>query len=581
LDARERIVNQEIELKSHGADEHGLLPKVFDQFQRGLIDRREFIRFATLLGVCAATAYARAGVAEPAMAANKLPFPAPEPGAKRGGTLRIGHTVPRMVDPATYNWLEMTNQTRPILEALAMVGADNVVRPMLLESWQPSADLRTWVLRVRQGVMWHNGEELTAEHVAWNLRRWSDPSLGSGNLGSSTFVALTQPAGGKDSKGGVTRRQLPGGVEVVDRYTVRLNLAQPVLSVPEDCAEQCTLVVHPSFVPPFSHNPLGTGPYTLAELRVGQRCILKRITHATNGKPLRYWGGDVYLDEIHFYNYDLGNQTAALASGAVDAIYELTVDQLELARTLPKVRILTVPAAQTLVCRMQVDTKPFDDIRVRRAVLKAADNAAIHRLVFGDLGSVGDNFHVAPVHPEYFPLPPSVRDVAGARQLLKEAGYQDGIDLTISVGNTDGLWMQAVCEALRDQVRDAGIRLAVEVLPETKYEEVWDKVPFGASSWGHRPLGTMVLSQAYRTGASWNESHFSDPEFDRALSEAEATLDVVERREKMQKVERILRDAAVMIQPLWRPVFSLAAAGVHGYQAHPARQIHLTKVWVS
>jgi peptide/nickel transport system substrate-binding protein len=561
--------------------EHPRLAEVVGQFQRGLLDRREFLRLATLLGAGAAAAYARAGLAAPAMAGNALPFAAPEPGARRGGTLRIGQSVMRMIDPATYNWLEMTNQTRPILEALAMVGPDNVVRPMLLESWQSSANLETWLLRVRQGVMWHNGDELTAEHVAWNLRRWSDPALGSGNLGSSTFVALTEPTGAKDSKGGVTRRQRPGGVEVLDRYTVRLNLAQPVLSVPEDCAEQSTLIAHPSFVAPLSRQPIGTGPFTLAELRVGQRCILKRITHATNGKPLRYWGGDVYLDEIHFYNYDLGNQTAALASGSVDAIFELTVDQLELARSIPNARILTVPAAQTMVCRMQVDVKPFDDIRVRRAILKAADNAAIHRLVFGELGSVGDNFHVAPVHPEYFPLPPVARDVAGARRLLREAGYANGLDITISVGNTDGLWMQAVCEALRDQLGDAGIRLAVEVLPETKYHEVWNKVPFGASSWGHRPLGTMVLSQAYRSGAAWNESHFSDPEFDRALSQAEATLDVRERRAKMQRVEQILRDAAVMVQPLWRPVFSLAGSRVHGYQAHPARQIHLNKVWVS
>jgi peptide/nickel transport system substrate-binding protein len=545
------------------------------------MDRREFVRFATLLGVTASTAYATAGLTAPLMAANTLPFPAADPRAKRGGTLRIGHTVTRMRDPATYNWLEMTNQSRSILEALTMVGADNVVRPMLLESWQPSADLRTWILRVRRGVMWHNGEELNAEHVAWNIRRWCDPTLGSGNMGSSTCSALTEMLGDKNSPGGATRRPLKNGVEVLDTYTVRLNLAHPVLSVPEDCAEQCSLIAHPSFVAPLSHQPIGTGPYTLADLRVGQRCILKRITQTTNGKPLRYWGGDVYLDEIHFYNYDLGNQPAALASGSIDAIFELTVDQLELAQSIPGAQILSVPAAQTLVCRMQVDAKPFDDIRVRRAVVKASDNVAIHRLVFGDHGSVGNNFHVAPVHPEYFALPQGTRDIAGARQLLKEAGYENGIDLTIAVGNTDGPWMQAVCEALRDQVKDAGIRLAVDVLPETKYEEVWNKVPFGAGSWGHRPLGTMVLSQAYRTGAAWNETHFSDPEFDRALSEAESTLDVTERRVKMQKVEQILQDAAVIIQPLWRPVFSLASSRVHGYQAHPARQLHLQKVWLS
>ncbi len=91
----------------------------------------------------------------------------------------------------------------------------------------------------------------------------------------------------------------------------------------------------------------------------------------------------------------------------------------------------------------------------------------------------------------------------------------------------------------------------------------------------------MALAQAYRGGASWNESHFSDPEFDQALSDAEATLDVAARKAKMQKVEKILQDAAVVIQPMWRPVFILAAAKVHGYNAHPARQMQLTKVWIS
>ena len=561
--------------------DHPLLATVSDQLEKGLIGRREFIRFATLLGVTASVAYARAGLAAPAMGASTLPFPAVEPGAKRGGILRVGHTVTRMQDPANYNWLEMSNQTRPICEFLTLVGPDNVVRPMLLESWQPSPDLKAWTLRVRKGVLWHNGEELIADHVAWNIRRWSDPALGSANMGSSTFAALTEYSQELDSTGKPIRRQIRGGVEVLDRYTLRLNLAHPVLSVPEDFGEYGAIIVHPSFVPPFSHQPIGTGPYTLAELRVGERCILKRITKMTDGRDFHYWGGEVFLDEIHFYNYTLENQPAALASGAVDALFELTVEQLELARSIPGARILTVPAAQTLCCRMQVDVKPFDDIRVRRAVIKATDNAVIKQLVFGEHGAVGGNYHVAPVHPEYFPLPPVTRDIAGARQLLKEAGYDHGIDLTITVGNTDGPWMQGVCEAIRDQVKDAGINLSVDVVPEPKYQEIWNKVPFGASSWGHRPLGTMVLSQAFRTGASWNESHFSSPEFDSALSEAEATLDATERKVKMQKVERILQDAAVMIQPLWRPVFSLAASNVHGYMAHPARQIHLTKVWLS
>jgi peptide/nickel transport system substrate-binding protein len=562
-------------------DEHPLLPELRGQLHQGLMQRREFIRFATLLGVAAGAAYAMAGISAPAMMGDTLPFPAVDPAAKRGGKLRVGEMVARMEDPATYNWNEMANQTRPMLEYLTMVGADNVVRPMLIESWAASADLKTWTLRVRSRVMWHNGEELTAEHVAWNIRRWSDPALGSSNLGLSTFAALTEFTGEKDSKGGAVRRALKNGVEVLDSRTVRLNLAKPVLSVAEDCGEFCTLVVHPSFTPPLSHNPIGTGPYTLAELRVNDRCILKRITKTTDGKDFHYWGGEVYLDEIHFYHYEQENQTAALASGSVDAIYELPVDQIELAQSIPGAQILSIETAQTLCCRMQVDVKPFNDIRVRRAVVKAADNAAIKKLVFGDHGLVADNFHVAPVHPEYFPLPRVARDVAGAKQLLKEAGYDKGIDLTIVVGNNDGPWQQAICEALRDQVKDAGINLAVNVIPATKYWEVWKKLPFAATSWAHRPLGTMALAQAYRTGASWNESHFSDPEFDKALSDAEASIDLPTRKARMQRVEKILQDAAIMVQPMWRPVFTLASGKVHGYKPHPARQIQLNKVWMS
>ena len=545
------------------------------------MSRREFIRCATLLGMAAGTAYAIAGMSAPAMAGDTLPFPAVDRAAKKGGRLRIGEMVARMEDPATYNWNEMANQTRPMLEYLTMVGPDNVVRPMLIDAWQASADLKIWTLHVRNGVMWHNGEELTAEHVAWNIRRWSDPALGSSSLGLSTFAALTEFTGDKDSKGRALRRALKNGVEVIDRHTVRLHLAKPVLSVAEDCGEFCTLVVHPSFKAPLSHNPIGTGAYTLAELRVGDRCILKRITKTTGGGEFHYWGGDVYLDEIHFYHYEQENQTAALASGSVDAIYELPVEQIELAQSIPGAQILSVETAQTLCCRMQVDVKPFDDIRVRRAIVKAADNAAIKKLVFGEHGLVAYNFHVAPVHPEYFPLPPLVRDVAGAKRLLKEAGYDKGIDLAIVVGNNDGPWQQAACEALREQVKEAGINLAVTVVPAMKFWEIWTKVPFGATSWAHRPLGTMALAQAYRTGASWNESHFSDPEFDQALSDAEATIDVTARKAKMQKVEKIMQDAAVVVQPMWRPVFMLASGKVHGYKPHTARQMQLNKVWMS
>jgi peptide/nickel transport system substrate-binding protein len=228
---------------------------------------------------------------------------------------------------------------------------------------------------------------------------------------------------------------------------------------------------------------------------------------------------------------------------------------------------------------MQVDKPPFDNLKVRQAIVKAIDPTVYKDLVFQGKGDIGENHHVAPVHPEYFVLPPLQRDVEGAKALLKEAGHET-LEITIDVGNTDGPWHQTVCEIMRDQLAEASIKLNINVIPASKYWEIWTETPFGATAWTHRALGTMILSLGYRKGVPWNETHFDDPEFDKALDDAEATLDVEQRRAKMEKVEKILQDAAVMIQPVWRPVFTIISPRVKGYVAHPTQYHQFAKVWV-
>lgn len=562
------------DINSGGRRLHPKVREAQELMKKGRMDRREFIRVAALLGVSAGAAYAMAGVPVPAAAQeSNLPFPEADANAKSGGILRVAMQVQKMEDPATFSWVEMSNQARHIIEYLAMTGPDNITRPMLAESWSASDDLKTWDIKLREGVMWHNGDELVAEHIVWNVERWLDPDLAAGGVvGLSTFSAMVEEKDGK-------KVPIAGAVEAVDKYTVRFNLKQSVLSVAEDCYNYPTAILHPSFTAPLSDNPIGTGPFTLAENVVGERCILKRITKTTDGKDFTYWGGDVYLDEIHYYNFDEDNMLTAYASGDVDAVYEVSVEQLEFAKALDA-ELLAAQTAQTLCCRMQVDKEPFTDLKVRQAVVKSVDNAAIKNLVYPEGGDVGQNHHVAPIHPEYFELPPLQRDVEGAKALLAEAGHENGIDLTIDVGNTDGPWHQTVAEAMRDQMQEAGIRLNINVLPPSKYWEIWTETPFGATAWTHRPLGTMVLSLGYRTGVPWNESHYANAEFDKALDDAEATLDVEERRAKMENIERMLQDDAVMIQPLYRPVYTLASGRVHGYPAHPTQYHQFNRVWI-
>jgi peptide/nickel transport system substrate-binding protein len=117
-------------------------------------------------------------------------------------------------------------------------------------------------------------------------------------------------------------------------------------------------------------------------------------------------------------------------------------------------------------------------------------------------------------------------------------------------------------------------------MPAAQYWEVWDKAPFSLTSWTHRPLGVMVLNLAYRSGVPWNESNYSNPEFDAALDAAGAILDVTERQKAMEKVEQILQDDAVMIQPFFRSVFTATVDTVKGYEGHPTRYHQFNKVWI-
>ena len=165
---------------------------------------------------------------------------------------------------------------------------------------------------------------------------------------------------------------------------------------------------------------------------------------------------------------------------------------------------------------------------------------------------------MAPVHPEYFTLPPLKRDVDGAKKLLAEAGYANGIELTIDVGNTDGPWQQTVCEILARPAQ--GHRRHAQHQRHAGSQILGD---LGQDRRSASPPGPIARSapwcsrSAIAPGVPWNETAYANPEFDAALDDAEATLDVEARRAKMEKVEKILQDSAVMLQPVWRPVYTM------------------------
>jgi peptide/nickel transport system substrate-binding protein len=373
------------------------------------------------------------------------------------------------------------------------------------------------------------------------------------------------------------KKMQSGAVEKVDDHTVRLHLNRAVLSIPENLFNYPTAIVHKAFDDmgaDLSKNPIGTGPYTLGEFAVGERCQFKRAKDP-------YWGGDVYLDEILYLDQgdDPNAAINALESGQVDQVFEVPITLLERTEGLKDITVYDVVTAQTAVARMKVGIAPFDNLKLRQALLAATDHQKLLELAYFGRGAPGEDHHVAPIHPEYFALPMVKQDYAKAKALLAEAGYANGIQLTLDVNNS-AAWEVASAEAWKAQLAQAGVDLQLNVMPGAQYWDIWTTTPLGQTTWTHRPLGVMVLNLAYRTGVPWNESGFADAKFDAMLDDASATLDINERRKKMEPIEQYLREQAVFMQPLWRSVFMAAHNKVKDMGAHPTAYHLWHKVWI-
>jgi len=488
--------------------------------------RREFLAGATALGLSAA-------------ASSALWSKAAEAAPKKGGHLKIGiggGATSDSLDPATFDATFMITTGNSFRNNVTEIGPDNALQGALVESWEPSDDAKTWVFKLRKGVEWHNGKSLEPEDIIASLNLHRGEGSKSGAKGVVAGIEDIK-AEGKDGLVFTLKDSDADFPYILTDY--HLNIV-PAKDGKADWQAG-----------------VGTGAYTLEKFEPGVRAEVKL-------NPNR-WQQDVgFADsaEILLINDPNARQNGVI-TGALHGINRVDLKTINMLKKQSSVRILDVPGRLHHVFPMNTEVAPFDNNDVRLALKYAIDREEYLQKILKGYGTLGNDSPIGP--PFRFhasDIPQRVYDPDKAKHHLKKAGMET---LKVNLSSADFLFSGAVDAAVlyQSHAARAGIEINVEREPGDGYfSQIWMVKPWYTSYWGTRATEDMILSIAYLSTASWNETRYKNKKLDKLIIEARGELDEQKRTEMYREVQLIIRDEGGVVVPAFANMVMAVGANV-------------------
>jgi ABC-type dipeptide transport system, periplasmic component len=514
----------------------------------GKLSRRDFLGRASALGVSAA------------FANTLLTGAVRAAGPVRGGTLKaglVGGESTNSLDPALFMTQVPFSFGKMWGEMIVELSPEGALEYRIAEEIGSSPDAKTWTLKIRDGIEFHNGKTVTAEDVAATLERHSDEKSKSGALGYMKGIESIKAS----------------GKEVI------LTLKEPNADLPYLLSDY-HIIVQPNGGKDAPDAGISAGPYKIAVNEPGVRHGGERFAN--------YWQPDKmgFADQVEIIVInDATARTAALQGGQVHVINRVEPKIVDLIKRVPGVTIRNHAGPGHYVFIMHCNTAPFDNNDLRTALKLAIDREEMLDKILRGYGSIGNDF---PINASYPLFPDDIEQRTYDPDKAKFHYQKSGHDGPILLRTSDVAFPGAVdaSQLFQQQAAKAGITLEIKREPGDGYwSEVWNKQPFCASYWGGRSTQDQMYSTAYISTADWNDTRFMRPDFDKLVLAARAELDENKRKQMYRDMAMLVRDEGGLILPFFNQFIDATGPNVEGWIDDPHQEVMngyaLAKCWLS